>query len=211
MGQISSKLAKQYIYALETFDSLTFLSKFIEHKCTSWCVRYTFLCTVSAFWVSQRPCGCNRHSALRHSALGPPRLWVRKKPSGVNFLYKHMNAIWNLHNAFNCCFRCVSKVKLYTPWRRLGGEEYSSYSFTTSALDGGEWSESRPGSALPPRKGPPVPIVQEAGWAPRAGLDTEVTGKILCPRRGSNPDRPVVQPVVRHYTAWANPAPASDV
>jgi hypothetical protein len=32
-------------------------------------------------------------------------------------------------------------------------------------------------------------------------------GKILCPCRGSNPDRPVVQPVVRHYTAWANPAP----
>jgi hypothetical protein len=38
---------------------------------------------------------------------------------------------------------------------------------------------------------------------PRAGLDTEARGKILCPRRGSNPDRPVVQPVVRHYTAWA--------
>jgi hypothetical protein len=35
---------------------------------------------------------------------------------------------------------------------------------------------------------------------PRAGLDTEARGKILCPRRGSNPDRPVVQPVVRHYT-----------
>jgi hypothetical protein len=46
------------------------------------------------------------------------------------------------------------------------------------------------------------------GWVgPRAGLDTEARGKILCPRRGSNPDRPVVQPVVRDYTAWANPAP----
>jgi hypothetical protein len=49
----------------------------------------------------------------------------------------------------------------------LGGERrYSSYSFTTSALDGDEWSASRPGRALPPGKGPPVPIVQEAGWAP---------------------------------------------
>jgi hypothetical protein len=46
------------------------------------------------------------------------------------------------------------------------------------------------------------------GWVgPRAGLDTEDRGKILCPCRGSNPDRPVVEPVVRHYTAWANPAP----
>jgi hypothetical protein len=32
----------------------------------------------------------------------------------------------------------------------------------------------------------------------RAGLDIEVRGKILCPCRGSNSDRPVVQPVVRH-------------
>jgi hypothetical protein len=30
----------------------------------------------------------------------------------------------------------------------------------------GEWSASRPGRALAPGKGPPVPIVQEAGWAP---------------------------------------------
>jgi hypothetical protein len=29
------------------------------------------------------------------------------------------------------------KQSRYTPWRRLGGEEYSSYSFSTSALDGG--------------------------------------------------------------------------
>jgi hypothetical protein len=46
------------------------------------------------------------------------------------------------------------------------------------------------------------------GWVgPRAGLDTAARGKFLCLCRGSNPDRPVVQPVVRHYTAWANPAP----
>jgi hypothetical protein len=43
------------------------------------------------------------------------------------------------------------------------GEMYSSYSFTTSALDG-EWSVSRHGRALSPGK-TPVPIVQEAGWA----------------------------------------------
>jgi hypothetical protein len=32
------------------------------------------------------------------------------------------------------------------------------------------------------------------GWVRlRAGLDTKVRGKVLCPCRGSNPDRPVVQ------------------
>jgi hypothetical protein len=86
----------------------------------------------------------------------------------------------------NC--KSVKKVKQsrYTPWRRLGGEEvYSSYSFTTSALDGGEWSASRPGRAFTPG------THCTRGWVdPRAGLDTEDRGKILCPCRGSNPARP---------------------
>jgi hypothetical protein len=43
---------------------------------------------------------------------------------------------------------------------------YSSYSFTTSVVDEGERSASRPGRPLHPGKGPPVAIVQEAGWAP---------------------------------------------
>ena len=35
----------------------------------------------------------------------------------------------------------------------------------TSALEGGEWSAARPGRTFPPGKDP-VPILQEAGWAP---------------------------------------------
>jgi hypothetical protein len=54
----------------------------------------------------------------------------------------------------------------YTLWRRLGVRRYSSYSYSTSVLDWGEWSASRPGSALASGEGPPAPIVQEAGWAP---------------------------------------------
>jgi hypothetical protein len=42
------------------------------------------------------------------------------------------------------------------------------------------------------------------GWVgPRVGPDTEDIGKILCLCRGSNLDRPVVQPVARHCTDWA--------
>jgi hypothetical protein len=91
----------------------------------------------------------------------------------------------------------------YTPWRSLRGEEHSSYSFSTSALDGGEWSASGPSRALPPGKGPPVPIVQEAGWAPEPVWTQRIEEKSFCPCRGSNLDRSVVQPVARHYTAWA--------
>jgi hypothetical protein len=55
-------------------------------------------------------------------------------------------------------------------------------------------------AAICPREGTPGTHCT-GGWVgPRAGLDTEVRGKILCPYRGSNPDRPVLQPVARHYT-----------
>jgi hypothetical protein len=54
-------------------------------------------------------------------------------------------------------------------------------------LDGGEWSVSRPGSAFTPRERTPG-THWTGGWVgPRAGLDTEARGKILCPRRGFNP------------------------
>jgi hypothetical protein len=74
----------------------------------------------------------------------------------------------NFPAGVNKIFHIYIKVKLsrYTPWRHMGERRYSSYSFLTSALDGGEWSASRPGRALPPGKGSPVPIGQEAGWAP---------------------------------------------
>jgi hypothetical protein len=65
----------------------------------------------------------------------------------------------------------------------------------TSALDGGEWSASCPGRALPPGKGPPVPIGQEAGWAPEPVWTQRLE------KKSSAGDRtPIVQPVVRHYT-----------
>jgi hypothetical protein len=68
----------------------------------------------------------------------------------------------------------------------LGERRYSSYSFLTSALEGVEWSASRPGRALPPG------YLYIGGWVgPRAGLDAEVRGKILCLCRESNPGRPV--------------------
>jgi hypothetical protein len=64
-----------------------------------------------------------------------------------------------------------------------GEWRYSSYSFLTSALDGSEWSASRPGRALSRLKDPRYPLYRRLG-------------QILFPLRGSNPGRPVR----RHYT-----------
>jgi hypothetical protein len=58
-----------------------------------------------------------------------------------------------------------------------------------------------------PGKGPPVPIVQEAGWASESVWTQRLQEKSFCLCRGSNLDPPDVQSVVRHYTDWATPAP----
>jgi hypothetical protein len=87
-----------------------------------------------------------------------------------------------------------------------GERRYSFYSFLTSALDGGEWSVSRPGRALPRGKDPRYPLYRTEG-GPQSRSGHRGYRKILCPCRGSNPDRTVIQSVVRHYTDWATPAP----
>jgi hypothetical protein len=61
----------------------------------------------------------------------------------------------------------------------LRGEDYSSYSFMTSALDWGEWSASRPGRALSPGERTPSTHRTGGSVGPRACLDTEARGKIL--------------------------------
>jgi hypothetical protein len=62
-----------------------------------------------------------------------------------------------------------------------------------------------PAALYPPRKGPTVPIGNEAGWAPEPvwtqGLEEEKSSAPVGDRT------PIVQPVVRHYTAWATAAP----
>jgi hypothetical protein len=80
--------------------------------------------------------------------------------------------------------------------------KYSSYSFSTSALNRGEWSATRPGRALAPGKGPPVPTVQEAGWTPEPVWTQRLQEKSFHLCLGSNLYL-VVQPVARHYIDWA--------
>jgi hypothetical protein len=71
---------------------------------------------------------------------------------------------------------------------------YSSYSFLTSALDGGRRPASRSDRALPPGKGPPVPSVQKAGWAPEPVWTRRLDEKSFTPAGNRTP---VVQSVAR--------------
>jgi hypothetical protein len=95
-------------------------------------------------------------------------------------------------------------LSLWFNWERhegiLGEWRYSSNHSLTSALDGGEWSASRPGRFIPKERVPGIHRI--ACWAsPRAVLDA-VKRKIPSPRRESNPRTPIVHPVAQCYTDW---------
>jgi hypothetical protein len=48
----------------------------------------------------------------------------------------------------------------------VGDRRYSPYSFTTSAVDGGEWSASLPPRALPREKDSRYPLDRRLGGSP---------------------------------------------
>jgi hypothetical protein len=79
---------------------------------------------------------------------------------------------------------------------------YSSTHSLASALDGCDWSVSRPGRFTPRER---VPSTYWIGtWVgPRAVLDVMVKRKIPSPLRESKPRTPIVQPVAQHYTDLA--------
>jgi hypothetical protein len=85
--------------------------------------------------------------------------------------------------------------------KALGGEKrYSSYSSMTSALDGVSGQHHAP-AALCPGERTPVPIVKEAGWDPEPVWTQRLGENSFRLYRRPNLDRPVIQPVARHYTA----------
>jgi hypothetical protein len=79
------------------------------------------------------------------------------------------------------------KQSRYTPWRRLGGEEVQLLLIHDLGTRWGEWSASRPGRALPPGKGPPVLIGQEAGWAPEPIWTQRIEEKSFTPAGDRTP------------------------
>jgi hypothetical protein len=110
-----------------------------------------------------------------------------------------------LHLILRHILPSLLKLSHYTPRRRLGVEEVQ----VLLILDlGTGWVLSvtprprfSPGERTPP---PPVPIVQQAEWTPEPVWTQWLEEKSFRLCRGSNLDRPVVQPLARHYTDWAS-------
>jgi hypothetical protein len=81
--------------------------------------------------------------------------------------------------------------------KAYGGVDLYLHAFLTSAVDGGEWSASRPGCFTPRERAPGTHWI--GGWVgSSAGLDA-VKRHISSPRRESNPRTPIVQPVAHNF------------
>jgi hypothetical protein len=90
----------------------------------------------------------------------------------------------------------LKHVKL-SRYRHIGAKrdrKCNSYSFLTSAVDGGEWSASRPDRAL--RR---VRTGQEAGWASEL-VRTQRLEKKSLPLLGIEPRSPARPVCSRHHT-----------
>jgi hypothetical protein len=147
----------------------------------------------------------------RSAPLPPPpvglmtitTLVVFASRSALNFVYEFLRSLSSaLSGVWIYSKSKHSKLTLTTPWRRIGEWGYSSTHSLTSALDGGEWSASRPGRFTPWERAPGTHWI--GGWAGSgAVLDAVVKRKIPKPRRESNTTTPIVQPVAQRYTDWA--------
>jgi hypothetical protein len=83
----------------------------------------------------------------------------------------------------------------------LGEWKYSSTHSLTSALDGVEWSASRPARFTPREWAYGTHWL--GGWmGPRAVLDAVSKWKISSHRRESNPDHSIFQHIASRYTDW---------
>jgi hypothetical protein len=94
---------------------------------------------------------------------------------------EHGNTAVHLPRKRIFTFTNYKKHSHNTPMEPEGERRCSSFSFTTAALDGGEWSEPRPGRTSLPGKRPPVPTGKEAGWALERVWTQEVREKSLDP------------------------------
>jgi hypothetical protein len=94
------------------------------------------------------------------------------------------------------CFNWVPRHEgVLEEWR------YSSTPSLTSALNGGEWSASRPGRFAARERAPVTHWI--GGWVgPRAVLKAVMKRNIPSPRRESNTRTPIVQLVAQRYTDW---------
>jgi hypothetical protein len=83
--------------------------------------------------------------------------------------------------------------------KAYGGVKVQLHTFFDLALDGDEWSASRPGHFTLRER------ALGTHWiggcvSPRAVLDAVLKRKIPSPLRESNPRTPIVQPVAQRYT-----------
>jgi hypothetical protein len=119
------------------------------------------------------------------------------------FPYTHMNT--NAYTHMNTYTHNKQSSPATRHGGALGDRRYSSYSLLTLAVDGVSGQRHAPAALCPGERTSGTHCA--GGWVGlRAGLDTKVRGKNLFPCWGSNPDRPVVQSIVRHYTDRTTPA-----
>jgi hypothetical protein len=110
--------------------------------------------TTSRFGTSCRQVSGSRCAAAAKPSDNEPKIFTRK-PRNKNLYSDVLSGQKEVEVRYNCPTTHL--------WKHSRERIYSSYSFTTSALDADEWSASRPGRALSPGKDPRYPLYRRLG------------------------------------------------
>jgi hypothetical protein len=131
-------------------------------------------------------------------------LWL--KFTLKSFIYGYLHTKLSQLNTLDCNFKCLifyskrkkSKAIPLQSMKALGGRGIAPTRSRPRHYMGVVSVTPRPRFTPEERT---LGTLWTGGWVgPRAGQDTKERGKIFCPCRESNLDRPVVQSVARHYT-----------
>jgi hypothetical protein len=133
---------------------------------------------------------------------GMAEMWDSCTKSDSKYLSFKVTALARC-TGYICLFLCFSKCK-WSRWQFTSSGRWGIAPTHSGPLHYMGLSDQRHApAALLPGERTPVPIAQEAGWTPETVWIQRLQEKSFRLCRGSNVDRPVVQPVTGHYTDWA--------
>jgi hypothetical protein len=116
---------------------------------------------------------------------------------------RHQNAAQKRNTDSWCKVKlclCLTEHHAMKTYWGIGG--IAPNGFLTTALEGGEWSDSHPDRFTPGERAPRYPLDRRLGGS-TASLDAVVKRRIPSPGRESNPWTPIVQLVASSYPDWA--------
>jgi hypothetical protein len=198
-----------FIYVFVVYPTKLSVTQTIQRRNKEWYVNYELeRMWKKRSWPNLRHYHCICHKGLKKTTENFRITGLRAEIWNRNLQKTRYTVFINLLTA-SYCLTCKKQKKKSSPatrhegaWGRGGIAPIQSWPRNYMGVSGQRHAAA---TLCPGERTPGTHCT--GGWVGvRVSLDTKVRRKILCPCRGSNPDRPIFQFVARHCTDWATQA-----